>query len=150
MEVFQHLAAFMEPEDALVLSITCRWFAAVLQKQVDTSIDTRWALRRRWFAERWKEIADNERIHVPSGQTMLYYRCLSAHLSREFSIQERGRSAHVRWCLWGPEKRTMFRRSTVLVQKFWLPSPNTQPARRNTSTSTPHNNAAPSSIRYRT
>jgi hypothetical protein len=39
---------------------------------------------------------------------------------------------------------------TVLVQKFWLPSPNTKSTLRNTSPSTPHNNAAPSSIRHRT
>jgi len=36
--------------------------------------------------------------------------------------------------------------ATVLVQKFWLPSANTKPTRRDTSTSTPHNYAATSSI----
>jgi hypothetical protein len=41
---------------------------------------------------------------------------------------------------------TMVRQWTVLDQKFWLSSANTKPMRRDTSTSTPHNYAATSSI----
>lgn len=110
VEIIHNVASFMEAADVLALSITCRWTAAVFRKGLQVSIDTRWALRRRLFAEKWKEIADNERIHFPRGQTMLCYRCLSAHLVLEFSIHERTRSAHVRWCLWGPEERTMIKR----------------------------------------
>ncbi|KAH4206839.1 hypothetical protein HBI56_161400 [Parastagonospora nodorum] len=65
VEILQRVASFMKPEDVLALSISCRWFAAVLRKELQVSIDTRWTLRRRLFAERWKEIAENERIHFP-------------------------------------------------------------------------------------
>ncbi|KAH3944234.1 hypothetical protein HBH64_215170 [Parastagonospora nodorum] len=65
VQILQRVASFMRPEDVLALSITCRWFAVVLQKELQISVDTRWTLRRRLFAERWKEIAENERIHFP-------------------------------------------------------------------------------------